>query len=101
MGFRAQFQLHFHIHGPLTLRNAHVSQPKRFLSVRLSQSRQNHKSIGKLIQIWSMNSKNKALFTLSGHSNGVNCVDYFKGDKPYIISGGDDRQIKVWDFQIK
>jgi coatomer subunit beta' len=38
-----------------------------------------------------MNSKNKALFTLSGHTNGVNCVDYFKGDKPYIISGGDDR----------
>ncbi len=39
-----------------------------------------------------------ALYTLKGHTNGVNCVGYYRGDKPYIISGGDDRCVKIWDY---
>ena len=32
----------------------------------------------------------------------VNCVDYYSGgDKPYLISGADDRLIKIWDYQNK
>ena len=31
-------------------------------------------------------------FTLEGHEKSVNCVEYYRGgDKPYIISGSDDR----------
>ena len=33
---------------------------------------------------------------------GVNCVDYYSGgDKPYLISGADDRLTKIWDYQNK
>merc|ERR1712106_330177 len=40
--------------------------------------------------------------TLEGHEKGVNCVDYYMGgDKPYLISGADDRMVKVWDYQNK
>jgi len=32
----------------------------------------------------------------------VNCVEYFGGgDRPYLISGADDKLVKVWDFQTK
>ena len=35
-------------------------------------------------------------------TQGVNAIDYFQGgDKPYIISGADDRLVKVWDYQNK
>lgn len=41
-------------------------------------------------------------FTLEGHEKGVNCVDYYHGgDKPYLISGADDRMVKIWDYQNK
>ena len=37
-----------------------------------------------------------------GHEKGVNCVDYYSGgDKPYLISGIDDRLTNVWDYQNK
>ena len=37
-----------------------------------------------------------------GHDKGVNCVDYYYGgDKPYLISGADDRLVKIWDYQNK
>ncbi|VDN24008.1 unnamed protein product [Gongylonema pulchrum] len=43
-----------------------------------------------------------ANFTLQGHEKGVNCVDYYHGgDKPYLISGSDDRLVKIWDYQNK
>ncbi|KAI4815324.1 hypothetical protein KUCAC02_005473, partial [Chaenocephalus aceratus] len=39
-------------------------------------------------------------FTLEGHEKGVNCIDYYNGgDKPYLISGADDRLVKIWDYQ--
>lgn len=40
----------------------------------------------------------KPNFTLTGHESGINCVDFHRGDKPYLISGGDDRLIKIWDY---
>ncbi len=48
-------------------------------------------SLDKSIKVWNIQSGNKALYSLLGHQNGINCLDYYKGDKPYIISGGDDR----------
>jgi coatomer subunit beta' len=39
---------------------------------------------------------------LDGHEKGVNCVDYYHGgDKPYLMSGADDRLVKIWDYQNK
>lgn len=38
----------------------------------------------------------------TGHDKGINCVDYYHGgDKPYLISGADDRMVKIWDYQNK
>ena len=35
-------------------------------------------------------------FTLEGHEKGVNTLDYYSGgDRPYLVSGADDRLIKV------
>ncbi|KAF1774274.1 G-protein beta WD-40 repeat [Phytophthora cactorum] len=43
-----------------------------------------------------------AHFSLEGHEKGVNCVAYYPGgDKPYLLSGSDDRTVKVWDYQTK
>jgi len=56
-------------------------------------------SLDKTVKVWSISGNNlKANFTLKGHEAGVNCLDYFKGDKPYIASGGDDLTIKIWDY---
>ena len=52
-------------------------------------------------QVWQLGS-NTANFTLEGHEAGVNCVAYYYGgDKPYLLSGGDDRRVKIWDYQNK
>lgn len=58
-------------------------------------------SMDKSIKIWNISSEGKANFTLVGHAGGVNCVDFFKGDKPYIVSGSDDKTVKIWDYQTK
>ena len=53
------------------------------------------------LQVWQLGS-HTANFTLEGHEKGVNCVDYYHaGDKPYLISGADDRLVKIWDYQNK
>jgi len=50
--------------------------------------------------VWQLGSPNPN-FTLEGHEKGVNCVDYYTGgDKPYLISGADDRLCKIWDYQV-
>lgn len=54
-----------------------------------------------LFKVWQLGSSIPN-FTLEGHEKGVNCVDYYHGgDKPYLISGADDRLVKIWDYQNK
>lgn len=53
-------------------------------------------SLDRTIKVWSVGSP-VPNFTLEGHEKGVNCVDYFSGgDRPYLISGADDKLVKVW-----
>ena len=50
--------------------------------------------------MWSLGSP-VPNFTLEGHEKGVNALDYYSGgDKPYLISGADDRTSKIWDYQV-
>ncbi|KRW99243.1 WD40-repeat-containing domain [Pseudocohnilembus persalinus] len=59
-------------------------------------------SLDRTIKVWTLSTTgSKNNFTLTGHTQGVNCVDYYKGDRPYIISGGDDLLVKIWDYQTK
>uniref|UniRef100_A0A668VL45 Coatomer subunit beta' n=1 Tax=Oreochromis aureus TaxID=47969 RepID=A0A668VL45_OREAU len=57
-------------------------------------------SLDRTIKVWQLGSSSPN-FTLEGHEKGVNCIDYYSGgDKPYLISGADDRQVKIWDYQV-
>jgi len=52
-------------------------------------------SLDRTIKVWSLGQA-VSNFTLEGHEKGVNCVDYFSGgDRPYLISGADDKLVKV------
>jgi len=52
-------------------------------------------------QVWSITS-GACMYTLEGHDKGVNCLDYYPGgEKPYLVSGADDKTVKVWDYQNK
>ncbi|KAI8369331.1 coatomer WD associated region-domain-containing protein [Radiomyces spectabilis] len=54
-----------------------------------------------VVKVWSLGSS-VPNFTLEGHENGVNYVDYYHGgDKPYLISCADDNLVKIWDYQNK
>ena len=61
-------------------------------------------SLDRSIKVWGLTA-DVAHFTLEGsssHERGVNCIDYYPGgDKPYLISGADDRTVKIWDYQTK
>lgn len=57
-------------------------------------------SLDRTIKVWGLGS-HVPHYTLEGHERGVNCVDYYpSGDKPYILSGADDRTVKIWDYQV-
>ena len=48
-------------------------------------------SLDRTIKIWNLGS-NTPNYTLNGHEKGVNCVEYYHGgDKPYLVSGADDK----------
>jgi coatomer subunit beta' len=62
-------------------------------------------SLDRSIKVWGITAGTPH-FSLeggtNGHERGVNCIDYYPGgDKPYLLSGSDDRTIKVWDYQTK
>ncbi|XP_037465894.1 uncharacterized protein LOC119337798 isoform X2 [Triticum dicoccoides] len=53
------------------------------------------------IKVWSVDSP-IFKYTLSGHSDNVNCLDFFKRDgQQYLISGSEDMTAKIWNLQKK
>lgn len=61
-------------------------------------------SLDRTIKVWGLTtgSPHFSLEGPGGHERGVNCVDYYPGgDKPYLLSGADDKLIKIWDYQTK
>mgnify|MGYP002631249937 FL=1 len=60
-------------------------------------------SLDRSIKVWSIStSKGSANFSLVGHAAGVNCVDFcHDNDRSHLVSGSDDGQVKIWDYQTK
>jgi len=59
-------------------------------------------SLDRSIKVWGISGGTNAHFTLTGHARGVNCIDYAQsGEKPYLVSGSDDKTVRVWDYQTK
>lgn len=57
--------------------------------------------LDRTVKVWTPGSP-VANFTLDAHDKGVNYVEYYHGgEKPYLITTGDDRTVKVWDYISK
>ncbi|KAI6146437.1 coatomer WD associated region-domain-containing protein [Pisolithus tinctorius] len=57
--------------------------------------------LDRTVKMWSLGSPHPN-FTMDAHDKGVNYVDFYPGpDRPYIVTTGDDKTIKVWDYLSK
>ena len=58
--------------------------------------------LDRTVKLWSLGSST-ANFTLEAHEKGgVNYVDFYPGaDKPYMLTSGDDRTVRVFDYLSK
>ncbi|KAI8867406.1 Coatomer, beta' subunit [Ramicandelaber brevisporus] len=71
-------------------------------------------SVDRTVKVWSLSSVNVSSntgnvgttqspnFTLDAHGKSTNCLGYYSGsDKPYLVTGGDDKVARVWDYVSK
>lgn len=57
-------------------------------------------SLDATIKLWNINST-VCSGTLSGHKSGVNTISFYEGDRPLLLSGGDDYAVIVWDLSTR
>lgn len=97
----ASFEGHIHY---VMMAQWHPTDPHLFASASLDRT----------IKVWAVSSSalgkggatgtvvTKPHISLTGHDAGVSCLAYScSGEKPYIVSGGEDSTVRVWDYQTK
>lgn len=58
-------------------------------------------NLDRTVKVWSLGSSSPN-YTLDIGERGINYVEYYHaGDKPFLITAGDDHMIKIWDYQTK
>jgi len=61
-------------------------------------------SLDGTIKVWNVGTSSP-LFTLEGHTKGINCIEYCSiddsSDRLGLASGADDNTIKIWDFESR
>lgn len=67
-------------------------------------------SLDRTINVWKLGQETP-LFSLKGHSLGVNCLDFcsaataatttINNSNVYLASGSDDNMVKIWDLETK
>ncbi|KTW30778.1 hypothetical protein T552_00490 [Pneumocystis carinii B80] len=58
-------------------------------------------NLDRTVKVWSLGSSTSN-YTLDAGERGINYVEYYNaGDKPFLITAGDDSLIKIWDYQTK
>ncbi|KAF8797411.1 hypothetical protein BYT27DRAFT_7228998 [Phlegmacium glaucopus] len=57
--------------------------------------------LDRTVKMWSLGSSTPN-FSMEAHDKGVNYVDFYPCvDKPYLVTTGDDKIVKVWDYLSK
>ena len=57
--------------------------------------------LDRTVKMWSIGSLTPN-FTMEAHDKGINYVNFYLGaDKPYLMTTGDNKTIKVWDYLSK
>ncbi|KAJ2912197.1 hypothetical protein MD484_g8213, partial [Candolleomyces efflorescens] len=57
--------------------------------------------LDRTVKLWSLASSSPNV-TLDAHEKGVNYVDFYPGtDKPYLVTCGDDKSVKIFDYLSK
>lgn len=58
-------------------------------------------NLDRTVKVWSLGLSSPN-YTLDVGDRGINYVEYYHaGDKPFLITAGDDHLIKIWDYQTK
>lgn len=57
-------------------------------------------SLDGTIKLWNINSK-VSNCTLKGHKAGINCIEFSRGSRPILASGGDDFAVIIWDLSTR
>lgn len=54
-------------------------------------------SLDGTVKVWNVKST-LSNYTLKGHKSGVNCVSFCAGERQFMLSGGDDFAVILWDL---
>lgn len=58
-------------------------------------------SMDSTIKLWNLNSSKSTGTLQKIHVKGVNAINFYEGDKPLLLSGGDDFMVVVWDLTTR